>query len=192
MSVETLLAEDLKQLISKKCNEEQFSCKDCGKSYTLKENFKRHLRGRFPGENCSEKKLNKLCEICKERFLYSRSLEIHMYTHSGITLFKCTTCHKDFKKPYLLTKHMKFHLTREVECVICNSSFLNENDKIVHMRIHTGEKPYVCPDCPYKSTQKSNLRTHSIVHSGKKPAVCKKCKKSFTTVSYLKIHMRSH
>ena len=100
MSVETLLAEDLKQLISKKCNEEHFSCKDCGKSYTLKENFKRHLRGRFPGENCSEKKLNKLCEICKERFLYSRSLEIHMYTQSGINLALTCGVQKMQKKVY--------------------------------------------------------------------------------------------
>ena len=85
MSGETLLTIEFKQLISQKCNRQQLACKDCGKSYTLKENLKRHLRRKSPEEKCSEsRKPNKFCQICKERFLYSRSLEIHMYAHSGI------------------------------------------------------------------------------------------------------------
>ena len=133
-------------------------------------------------ENISKsKQLNKICEICKARFLYSKSLEIHMYTHSGICIFRCTVCNKEFKKPCELTKHMAIHLKRDFKCGVCDSCFLKEGDKIVHMRIHTGETPYVCPDCPYKTNQTSNLKTHSRVHSGEKPAKCKECKKNFTS-----------
>ena len=28
------------------------------------------------------------------------------------------------------------------------------------MRIHTGEKPFVCPYCPHSSSLKENLKTH--------------------------------
>ena len=193
MAGNTLLNEDLKQLISKKCNSKVFVCKDCGRSFTQMDYLQQHLCGKSTENYCSKsKQLNKICEICKKRFLHSKSLEIHMYIHSGICLFTCTTCHKEFEKPRLLTKHMSTHLEKDFQCGVCDSWFQKEIEKDVHMRIHSGEKPYVCPDCPYKSTQKSNLKTHSRVHSGEKPAVCKECQKCFTTLSYLKIHMQSH
>ena len=126
MPDESLLVDDLKQLITQNCNRKQFTCNECGKSYALLENLKRHLHAKSPEESCSNsRKHNNMCQICQERFLYSRSLEIHMYSHSVSFLFSCPTCHKEFKKPYILTKHMKTHLKRDFECEICKKSFLN-------------------------------------------------------------------
>nr|XP_027207199.1 zinc finger X-chromosomal protein-like [Penaeus vannamei] len=45
-------------------------------------------------------------------------------------------------------------------CPYCGKGFHYKTDIVRHQRVHTGEKPFKCPHCPYCSTQKGNLRSH--------------------------------
>ena len=45
-------------------------------------------------------------------------------------------------------------------CKICGKLMLFKSELQKHMRIHTGEKPFSCHICPYKSAQRSNLNVH--------------------------------
>lgn len=57
-----------------------------------------------------------------------------------------------------------------------------------HMRIHSGEKKYQCPQCDRSFSQSNNLLYHVRTHTGEKPFACDKCDKSFICKSHLISH----
>jgi len=49
-------------------------------------------------------------------------------------------------------------------CHICNRGFLNKSNIKVHLRTHTGEKPFGCEHCSKAFRQKAHLLKHMSIH----------------------------
>ncbi|EMR10430.1 hypothetical protein PNEG_01146 [Pneumocystis murina B123] len=85
-------------------------------------------------------------------------------------------CNKAFQQQAHLRIHLRCHSgEKPFVCEHCGKTFAQLGNLKTHQRRHTGEKPYICtyPNCEKKFAQKGNLRAHKLIHEGIRPYVCR-------------------
>ncbi|XP_029444457.1 zinc finger E-box-binding homeobox 1 isoform X2 [Rhinatrema bivittatum] len=116
------------------------TCPYCDRGYKRFTSLKEHIKYRH-----EKNEDNFSCSMCSYTFTYRTQLERHMTSHKsgrdqrhvtssgGNRKFKCTECGKAFK--------YKHHLKE-------------------HLRIHSGEKPYECPNCKKRFSHSGSYSSH--------------------------------
>lgn len=112
------------------------------------------------------------CEICALSFDCSYKLEQHVMTHfknneavaylpSADRPYKCTECHKRFKRKDYLLIHIRTHTgERRHKCDMCSSAFVHPSNLITHRKLHSNERPFKCDLCPAAFKLYAGLKIH--------------------------------
>ncbi|ROT82759.1 hypothetical protein C7M84_024071 [Penaeus vannamei] len=102
------------------------------------------------------------CPYCGKVLPYLSEYQRHIRKHTGERPFACPHCsYATTRKSHLKTHESAGLVTLGHPCPFCGkSSFRDQSDLRRHIRIHTGERPYSCPRCPYTANRNEHLAAH--------------------------------
>ncbi|XP_037051690.1 protein suppressor of hairy wing [Bradysia coprophila] len=172
-----------------------FSCQVCGRDFTRKYHLDRHKMYSKCGSGKNKSELT--CQVCSRVFTRIDNLREHLRGHMGKPTrrkdYQCPYCEKSFYGSSLLNIHIRTHTgEKPFLCDLCEKSFPSNGALRKHRRMHTGERPYSCSMCPKTFAAKETLNRHTKIHTGVRPHVCNVCGKEFIQSTQLRAHMFHH
>lgn len=131
------------------------------------------------------------CVVCDARFKGSGGLRNHYkVVHGAGPVFKCDECGKGFPLKERLKLHVRTHTGfKPYKCPECDKSFARGGQLVQHRRTHSQVRPFRCGLCSNSFTCAANLSLHVKRHNGQKDHKCDLCGRAFVRRDALKKHL---
>ncbi|XP_028914025.1 GDNF-inducible zinc finger protein 1-like [Ornithorhynchus anatinus] len=139
---------------------ETYACEKCNRPFHFVKSYQAHMEA----EHGIHVVVQYSCNLCLQLFSNRQNLRQHRLTvHSDQRRFPCAVCDKRFKRRKDINDHVRrVHEKKRTPqaCPYCDKLISSKCGLTVHIRTHTGEKPYKCGDCPACFAQRSAYNTH--------------------------------
>lgn len=150
-----------------------YPCDICGRRFTSEERYEQHIAS------------ESICELCDARFTKSDQLKTHIENKHDP---------QEYRKIMSLRRRKRIKLgdvnSTEYTCSLCGKKLFYKRTLLLHMRQHSGLKPFKCEYCNKAYTSKHSLNAHLVSEMNLRKFVCSYCGKRYNFNSDLVVHVK--
>ncbi|KAF2357746.1 Zinc finger C2H2-type [Trinorchestia longiramus] len=169
------------------------ACEECGKKFKRRTSLQKHVILRH--EDASSAGPYR-CDECPKKFVRRIYLTNHkLRMHHLPKPFTCEVCGRALlTKASLAVHHRCVHgpASQKLACSHCPKLFSRKEKLVLHLRRHTGERPFVCEVCSRGFVSKSKLQEHKmrqhLPQHARRRHPCSLCHKTYANRTDLSKH----
>ncbi|CAH1246270.1 ZNF407 [Branchiostoma lanceolatum] len=167
----------------------QFHCADCDFN-TIRSEMEGHIKDQDHSYGCGG---------CAFKSKWNRSWRKHMQRKHGMVkrsvyhqlMYQCGECGYTTKARKAINMHIRKHSgERPFKCSYCNYAAKDKSTLRRHSKCHTGSGQFTCEICNFSTSQKTTLGKHMKIHNVGDRYPCMFCHYVARVESDLAIHIR--